>query len=181
MIKLYQNVKRYNQNYGGDYVFNAGEAVVYANSGIYVISEIAEKSFAAGEKRLYYVLKNVNESESTVYQPVDGAESRIRYPITETEAEKLLNSDFKSAVKWSDNEASRKELFENILAEKDIFRLMGLICVVSFHRSEKLMSGKRLRANDEKALNNAKKLVLDELAYATSKHRDEILNIITGK
>ncbi len=162
-------------------MFNAGEAVVYANSGIFIISEIAEKSFAAGEKKLYYIMKPLNQNESTVYYPVDGAENRIRYPISATQAKKLLDSDFKTAVKWENNEMARRVLFDGILAEKDLFRLMGLVYIVSSEKAEKAAEGKKLRATDEKALNSAKKLLLDELSYATSMSEDEIFKIITGK
>lgn len=161
-------------------MFNKGETVIYGSSGICTVSDIRKENFA-GEKKLYYILKPVSERGTTVYHPVDGDESKLRLPLTAEQANELLKSDFTSAVIWQAGDIARREMFDEILKEKEPVKLLSLINIITKKKIEKADNGKKLRAADEKALNDAKKIILGEFSFVTGKSEDEILEIITKK
>lgn len=161
-------------------MFNRGDTVIYGSSGICTVSDIRKENFA-GEKKLYYILKPVSERGTTVYHPVDGDESKLRHPITAEKADELLKTDFVSAVAWQAGDIARREAFDEILKEREPVKLLSLINLITKKKIEKSDIGKKLRAADEKALNDAKRIILGEISFVTGKTEDEILKIITEK
>ena len=101
--------------------------------------------------------------------------------MTAENASLLLKSDFVSAVEWHTTDIARKESFDEIIKEKDSLKLLGLINLITRKKIEKSDESKKLRAADEKALNDAKILILKEFSYVLQKTEDEILKMITQK
>lgn len=161
-------------------MFNKGDTVIYGSAGICTVSDIRKENFA-GEKKLYYILKPISEKGTTVYHPVDGDESKLRLPLTAEQINEFLKTDFASAVMWQSGDIARRELFDEILKEKEPVKLLSLINIITKKKIEKSDAGKKLRAADEKALNDAKKIILGEFSFVMGKSEDEILKMITEK
>ena len=72
-------------------VFQKGERVVCGSKGVCVVEEITTLDIAGVDrKREYYILKPLYLSSSTVYIPVDTAESSMRKVLAHEEAESLI-------------------------------------------------------------------------------------------
>lgn len=162
-------------------MFAIGDTVVYGSMGVCSICDIRKESFASGEKKLYYVLKPVSEQSTTVYHPVDGDESKLCLPISAEDAQALLEADCVSQVEWIANDILRKESFDAILKDRQHSRLIALINLLTQKKLEKAKEGKKMRASDEKILNEAQKIVLGEFSFVLNKSEDEILKKILKK
>ena len=69
-------------------MFQKGEYVIYGNNGICLIQDITTLNIAGVNKdRQYYLLKPVYASGSTVYTPVDTAETALRHALSKDEAD----------------------------------------------------------------------------------------------
>lgn len=111
-------------------MFNKGDTVIYGSAGICTVSDIRKENFA-GEKKLYYILKPISEKGTTVYHPVDGDESKLRLPLAAEQINEFLKTDFASAVIWQSGDIARRELFDEILKEKEPVKLLSLINIIT--------------------------------------------------
>ncbi len=159
-------------------MFNISDTVIYGGGQLCVIADIREECFT-GTKMLYYILKPVYDKNSTVYHPVEGGEAKIRMPVSKEKAEKIItDTDF--TVEWNAFDPLRKECFDGILKESDPEKLIGLIRLISSKRTELAQNGKRLRAADEKAFNEARRAVSEELAFALGTDKECVTDMILG-
>ena len=74
-------------------MFEKGDYVIYGNNGICRVQDITTLSISGIDKnRKYYLLKPVYSSGSTVYTPVDTAETLLRPALSREEADSLIRS-----------------------------------------------------------------------------------------
>lgn len=157
-------------------MFKTSDTVIYGSGQLCVISDIREMSFGS-TKRLYYILKPVFDKNSTVYHPVEDGEAKIRMPLTREKAEKIIaNTDF--TLEWNAFDSLRKELFDGILKEANPEKLVALIRLIHSKRRELAQNGKRLRAADEKAFNEARFSVSEEFAFVFDTDKEAVTDMI---
>ena len=64
-------------------MFNKGEYVIYGNVGVCEIMDISTLDIHGAPKdKLYYILKPLNQSKSTVFTPIDNKKVVIRKIIS---------------------------------------------------------------------------------------------------
>ena len=74
-------------------MFQKGDYVICGNNGICSVQDITTLNISGvDKKRQYYLLKPVFQSGSTVYVPLDTAESSIRRASSRQEADALIKS-----------------------------------------------------------------------------------------
>ncbi len=158
-------------------VYKVGDIVIYAGSNVCVIADIRKESFGK-EKKDYYILKPVFEKNSTVYHPVDSDETKLRKAITQAEALEIISDDFSSNAVWIENDTERNDRFEALLKEKSPRKMVWIIRVISQKKKELSSAGKKIRAADEKVLEEAKRNIIEELLYVLGKSEEEIIEKI---
>lgn len=159
-------------------MFKISDTVVYGSGQLCVISDIKEVSFGS-TKNLYYILKPVYDKNSTVYHPVEGGEAKMRMPLAKEKAKKILaGTDF--TLEWNGFDPLRKEYFDGILKEANPEKLVALMRLIYSKRRELAQSGKRLRAADEKAFNEACFSVSEEFAFIFNSDKEAVTDMILG-
>lgn len=160
-------------------MFRISDTVIYCGSQLCVVADIREESFG-GAKKSYYILKPVYDKNSTFYQPVESDEAKMRLPISRDCAEKIINGKSETTLEWNGYDPVRKEEFSALLKECNPEKLVAMIRLIQSKRTELVQNGKRLRAADERAFNEAKRTVSEELSYALGTDKDTVLNMIIG-
>lgn len=160
-------------------MFRISDTVIYCGTQLCVIADIRDESFG-GVKKPYYILKPVYDKNSTLYHPVDLANGKIRLPVSEQEAKKLVENKTAAELEWVSSDPLRKEHFSLLLKESDPGILVAMIRLIHSKRTELAQNGKRLRAADEKAFSEAKKAVCEELSFALGTDRENVIDMILG-
>ena len=161
-------------------MFTAKDAVLYANYGVCMVTDIRPESFG-GNERLYYVLSPVYDANSTIYCPVDVPEGRLRPVMTAEEAESLLVDVKSLSEPWVENAQLRKENGRRILRGTDRREMIGLIKTLYTVRAEKQNSGKKMSVSDEELLREAERILHHELAYVLKIDPDEVVGYIAQR
>lgn len=132
---------------------------------------------------MYYVLKPVYESASTLYVPVDNEHllEKMRRVLSKTEIDKLLGMVGENTIDWVDDDRQRAEEFSCILAEGMRMELLVLIKCLYRQKNELINSGKKFKAADEKMLTAAEKMVNEEIAYVLGINKEKVPDYILSK
>lgn len=160
-------------------MFNINDTVMYGSSGVCEIIDIQPKHFN-GEEILYYVIKPVDQENSTIYCPVNG-KARIRKLLTAEEVHELIGTISETEAQWIDNDRQRREVFSDIIKRGDQRELIMLIKSIRLNREKKVQSGKKLHADDERFLKDAENIVYGEFTTALKMKRDEVIPYIESK
>lgn len=161
-------------------MYQVEDAVLYGMQGVCEIEAIEEKEFF-GEKRMYYVMRQVYQNASTIYIPVDNENlvSKMRKVLSEEEIKQLILGMPEEKTKWIANDAVRKEKFKGVLQGGKREELIALIKSVYLHKQKLLEEGKKkLHVADENAMKDAERLLYDEFAYVLKLERNEVLPFI---
>lgn len=147
-------------------MYQIDDVVLYGTNGVCRLVDITEKD-CGGKMVTYYVLTPFASENSTVFVPVNNKKltSRLRYVLTKEELDELIDDVPKRADTWIENERQRKEYYKELLAHADAGELMNLIKTLLEHQKRVYAIGKKLHMCDERMLQDAERMILDEAAY----------------
>lgn len=164
---------------GGYRMFQAGEFVIYGNSGVCEVKEVGIPGFSAGENpRSYYTLSPLHSTE-TIYTPVD-TKVLMRTVISPADAQHLLEhfpelqeEDYSACnTKWLAN------AYESSLQDYTCETLMKLIKSICMRNCEVILSKRKLNETDLKYLKRAEDLLYNEFSVALGLTVDDVKQII---
>ncbi len=160
-------------------MFKVNDVVMYASYGVCEIAAIEEKDFS-GENVEYYILRPISDSRNTFYVPTnkEALTQQMRRVYTKSEVEELIKAIPDAKLINLDDDSQRKEKFREIISGGDREELIRLIKTLFSRRQELAQRNKRLRAADEKFLNDAENMLHDEFAYALGIKKDEVISYI---
>ncbi len=158
--------------------YNTGDTVVYAGCSVCRISEIRPMKFGGTEK-LYYVLKPVFEPNSTVYHPFDGDDDKLGIPINAVTAKEILSACVE--CNWIEDDRLRQEKFARILKSGNCAEIVSMIKLIFAQKKKSKAENKKLRAADERSLNDGRRIVGEQLAFALGITKDEALSLVNGE
>ena len=72
-------------------MFNKGDKVIYGQTGVCVVEDIAQRELIKNVKRLYYKLKPIYQQNNIIYAPAQSDKVFIRSIISREEAEELIS------------------------------------------------------------------------------------------
>ena len=161
-------------------MFKTDDTVFYGVHGVCRITGIVTKDFL-GSTADYYVLIPVFENRSTVFVPVDKPElvKKMRPLLSKDEIEEVIRSMPLCEEIWIEDEPTRKEVYAELLKSGDRIRLISLIKTL---RNRKLSLGgknRKMHACDERFLDDALKMLHDEIAYVLEIERSQVASYIT--
>lgn len=156
-------------------MFNVGDKIVYPMHGAGVIDSIEEKE-VLGEKRQYYILKMPGEVKVMV--PTANAENMgVRNIIDKNGAKKVLSILEKDETQMSDNWNKRYRDNLEKMKTGNVYEVADVVRNLTFKQKEK----GTLSTGEKKMLDNAKVILVSELALAENSSNDEIEQLVENK
>ncbi|MDR1410023.1 MAG: CarD family transcriptional regulator [Oscillospiraceae bacterium] len=160
-------------------MFQIGDTILYGVYGVCAIVDIVKKNFN-GEATDYYVLKPVEEKNSTAFVPVNGLTAeKFRCLLSADEIYSLIEAMPDEEMLYIENELVRREKFKEIIAEGDRTELIRLIKTLYLQGRAKRGEGKKLNVMDERLMKDAEKILYDEFAHVLNIEREQVLPFIT--
>lgn len=157
-------------------MFKVGDHVVYGSKGVCQVTDITEmKMPGADSERLYYVLQPVWDSGARVYLPADSEKAVIRSVISREEARQLIEEipDIGSLPVAEDKK--REQDYKDAMRACDCRILVSVIKTLALRKEERIASGKKNTALDERYLRAAEHELYDELSVALDQPKEEVL------
>ena len=156
-------------------MFNVGDKIVYPMHGAGTIDAIEEKE-VLGEKKQYYIINMPGQVKVMV--PTDHAESMgVRNIIDSNGANKVLSILEKDETEMSDNWNKRYRDNLEKMKTGDVYEVADVVRNLTFKQKEK----GTLSTGEKKMLNNAKLILVSELALAEHSSNDEIEKLVDNK
>ncbi len=148
--------------------FHKGQQVIHCRDGLSVIVEQTVIS-----DNPYFVLKAIRGGGENIYVSVERAAMSIRPLMTAEEADKLLKSAKAVEFEFNPNTKQRRDGLKRRLASGDVNDVVYLFKQYYYYKKNNDPSIK-YGPVDIEMLEYASNNLLDELAIAYNKHRDEI-------
>ena len=156
-------------------MFNIGDNIVYPMHGAGTIESIEEKE-VLGEKLQYYIISMPGEVKVMV--PTAKAESMgVRSVIDQNGVEKVLKLLEQDETEMSDNWNKRYRDNLEKMKTGDVYEVADVVRNLTFKQKER----GTLSTGEKKMLNNAKLILVSELALAEKSDRDEIETLVDNK
>ena len=71
-------------------MFNKGDKIVYGQTGVCIVEDIAQRELIKHVKRLYYKLRPIYQQNNIIYAPAESDKVLIRPVISKDEADALI-------------------------------------------------------------------------------------------
>ena len=162
-------------------MFQKGEYVIYGNNGICLIQDITTLNIPGVDKdRQYYLLKPVYASGSTVYTPVDTAETSLRHALSKDEADNLIRSIPDIPLIPLTDEKTLEKTYKEYMRSNSCKAWVQLIKTIYLRKERRIMKGYKVTALDNRYFNLAETSLYGELSIALGKPRDEVKSYISS-
>ena len=162
-------------------MFQKGEYVIYGNNGICLIQDITTLNIPGVDKdRQYYLLKPVYASGSTVYTPVDTAETSLRHALSKDEADSLIRSIPDIPLIPLTDEKTLEKTYKEYMRSNSCKAWVQLIKTIYLRKERRIMKGYKVTALDNRYFNLAETSLYGELSIALGKPRNEVKSYISS-
>lgn len=157
-------------------MFKVGEYIIYRRDLCQI--KAIEKNPKSNEE--YYSLSLVQDDSLSIKVPVSNKFNNLRYPLSKTEAEELINK-----ISSIEPIKTSEKLLEN--AYKELMRtnthedLIKIIKTTYLRNQERQSHGKKIGDKDLNFFNQAEKLLYTELSYSLNMTYEECKNYIIRK
>lgn len=146
-------------------MFQIGQTVVHPGEGLCEVADIRTEEFVKGSPQEYYLLRPCGiDGGMTVYLPVNQEKIRLRTTMTAAQAASLCETAAAAEPVWVENERERQEKIATVLREGEPIALMRLVQDLRAEQAKRRAIGKKLRYTDERALQDATRLLREEMA-----------------
>ena len=129
-------------------------------------------------KKLYYVMKPVEDEKEKIYIPVSNSDSRLRLCLTKDEAWNLIERIPEIPTAWINNEKLREQSYKEAVKANDPEALVAIIKMIYQRKQKRLAQGKKCTATDARYFQIAENLLYMELGAAIGKPKKEVCKTI---
>ena len=163
-------------------MFKTNDKVLYGSSGICVVEGKIKREFK-GENIEYYVLKPIENMNSTIFVPTNNKElvSRIKKLLIESEIEDMIKALPEENLEWISHDNTRRDKFKSIIKSGNRNDIMVLIRTLDTKQLELKEAGRKMHAVDVGLLKDAQKILHDEMAYVLDIESDQVVSYILSK
>ena len=160
-------------------MFKIGEVVSYSATGVCEIIDIREEKLTDIVMQ-YYILKPIYQNASTVYVPVNNETlvSRMKYLLSKSQTQELIESFNFTDIEWIDNDAQRVGFWREILLSGNRNKIASLIRTIHIRADYPATLGKQLRLIDAQILRDAKNVLHGEIATVFEIPLEEVETLI---
>ena len=127
-------------------------------------------------KKLYYVMKSVEDEKEKIYIPVSN--SRLRLCLTKEEGWNLIKRIPEIPTAWINNEKMREQSYKDAIKTNDPEALVAIIKMIYQRKQKRLAQGKKCTATDARYFQIAENLLYVEPGVALGKPKQEICKTI---
>ena len=163
-------------------MFNIGDAVFYGVHGVCIVEEINGRD-VFGKVSDYYTLRPIYSFRSKVFVPVERTDKSVelRNVISYEDAESVVHKLKDAEIMWDDDRSARKAKFAVILRNCIPSELAVLVKTVYLKKKELEAQKKKLHSHDERALDDAERILFEELSFVFGIKREEVSSFIMQK
>ncbi len=163
-------------------MFDTNDKVLYGSEGVCEITGKMERDFK-GKMVEYYILKPIDNVNSTIFIPTQNEElvKKIKMVMTESEIEEMLENISEENLKWTLHDNSRRDIFKGVIKSGNRMELMRLIRTIYTKQQELKDNGKKLHAVDLGLFKEAQKILHDEMAYVLEIESEDVAAYILSK
>ena len=129
-------------------------------------------------KKLYYLIKPVEDEKEKIYIPVSNSDSRLRLCLTKDEAWNLIERIPEIPTAWINNEKLREQSYKEAVKANDPEALVAIIKMIYQRKEKRLAQGKKCTATDARYFQLAENLLYMELGVALGKPKQEVCRTI---
>ena len=129
-------------------------------------------------KKLYYLIKPVEDEKEKIYIPVSNSDSRLRLCLTKDEAWNLIERIPEIPTAWINNEKLREQNYKEAVKANDPETLVAIIKMIYQRKEKRLAQGKKCTATDARYFQIAENLLYMELGVALGKPKQEVCRTI---
>ena len=156
-------------------MFQIGEKVVCGSKGVCSVEKITTLDIAGVDKqREYYILKPLYMLASTVYVPVDMAESSLRSVLSYEKAKELIARIPDIPLITIANEKFLEQEYKKCLKTDLCEEWIRIIKTIFIRMQKRMEAGRKATAVDAKYLKIAQDCLFGELSVSLSMPRDEV-------
>lgn len=160
-------------------MFEKGEYVVYGSKGVCWIQDITNIDIpGADQKRLYYIMHPVQNSEQTLYLPTDSTKAIIRRVMTREEANQLIQEIPLIEDLEVPNEKQREASYRQALNGCSGRAWVSILKTLNKRKEERLAAGKKVTALDERYLRVTQQELYGELSVALGIEKENMHDYI---
>lgn len=162
-------------------MYQKGEYVVVGNKGVCVIDNITTLDMSGVDKeREYYILKPVYVPGSTVYVPIDSAES-MRRVLTKEEVNNLIREIPQIPLIDIENDKLLEQEYKGCMKANSCEEWVRIIKTIYLRKQKRLELGRKVTAVDTKYYRIAEDNLYGELAVVLNISKTEVESYITGE
>lgn len=160
-------------------MFSINQYVYYDGTGVCKIIDIKKEKFM-NETKEYYVLKPIYQDKSTIHVPIDNEQltSRIEPVIEVEELNALISKIPDIKAEWIENDNERNTAFKNAIHSGDRIEIIKILKTLHSRKSELDKKGKHLRVADAQIMNEAERILYNEIALVVNIDPDEVLTFL---
>ncbi len=156
-------------------MFQIGDYVVYGCRGIHEITDITTLNMeGVDHDREYYILKPYAAATGSVYAPVDSTKINMRLVMSEDEVTAFLENIASILPINLRSPKQQEEAFKLCVKSCDPDELMRVIKTLRIRKRERAEKGKKLTITDTHYLEQAEKILYDELSLVLKRPVAEI-------
>ncbi len=156
-------------------MFKKNDIVMYGATGVCRVVDIGTPEFAQEAERLYYFLEPIYQN-GLIYAPIDNETVSIRYVISRSEANELIESIDGIQVEHFGGQSMQQvsQKYQQILDKHDCRELLMLTKSIHAKALESLKQNKRLGQIDKRFKKKAEELLFGEFSIALDMEKDEV-------
>lgn len=166
----------------GRIMYEKGCLLIYGQSGVCRVMDVCSSPFDAADTRTFYVLKPEMPSDhSTIFVPVEVAESKIRDLMPKETALSILERIGEIPPVAVAVEKQRKDTYKQILQEASPEGYISIMKTVALRRMDAKRAKRQLAASDSELELRAKNLFTLELSFVLDIPLEEAAHLLSQK
>lgn len=156
-------------------MYNIGDYIMKSTSGVCKVDDIVQLDFCGSDKdKLYYMLTPIEEKKGKVYIPITSNDDAMRKVMTEEEAKDLIGQIEEISETSIKNERWREQSYKDALQSNKPEEWVGVIKMLYWRKKERIESGKKTAAVDDKYFRLFENNLYSELAFVLSREKQEM-------
>lgn len=163
-------------------MFQVNDYIIYGSHGVCRITDVGTLSISIADKdKVYYTLQPVYQNETIIYAPVDNCRVVMRPVITKEEAEELIADIPMIETIWIANEREREVRYKETVKTCDCRELVKIIKTIYQRKEERIQSGKKVTAIDERYFRVVGDQLYGELAFVLDIEKENVETYISER
>lgn len=158
--------------------YHVGDYLVHEASGVCQIEDIEDMELMGkGSRKTYYCMSPVFKAGAKVFTPTIGSTVKLRPVAPKEEFTSIIDNIDDIQCISEANDRVLQERFKEVMGEFTPEALASVVKTVLIRKWQRIQSGKKVMALDEKTLSIAGRKLYEEMAFSLGKDVDYAQNL----